>query len=152
MIDIMSYVIESNAIEGIWRAPTEEELNATEKFLALGSVTALDLENLAKAYQPDAKLRYEEGMNVTVGGHLPPSGGHKVTALLEGLLYMVNQGTLAPHESHCRYEYIHPLTDGNGRTGRALWLWHMKRDGLRVHLPFLQHWYYQTLEEFREGN
>src|SRR5215470_3568331 len=33
----------------------------------------------------------------------------------------------APVESaaHVRYETLHPYTDGNGRSGRAVWLWHM---------------------------
>ena len=40
----------------------------------------------------------------------------------------------------------HPFTDGNGRSGRALWLWQMNN-----HAPFgfLHTFYYQTLENSR---
>jgi Fic family protein len=37
--------------------------------------------------------------------------------------------------------------DGNGRTGRMLWAWHMKHQGRDPFLrPFLHTWYYQTLQ------
>jgi Fic family protein len=36
--------------------------------------------------------------------------------------------------------------DGNGRSGRAIWLWQMLRQEGGAPLGFLHHFYYQTLE------
>ena len=45
---------------------------------------------------------------------------------------------------HKHFESLHPFLDGNGRTGRALWLWMM--GGIaQVPLGFLHTFYYQTL-------
>ena len=45
---------------------------------------------------------------------------------------------------HHEYETLHPFTDGNGRSGRVLWLWML--GGIKnTPLGFLHHWYYQSL-------
>ena len=50
-------------------------------------------------------------------------------------------------ETHVRYELLHPFLDGNGRSGRALWLWLMGQ----APLGFLHTFYYQTLSAARHG-
>lgn len=51
-----------------------------------------------------------------------------------------------PWKMHVAFEKLHPFMDGNGRTGRALWAWHMKQLGLDPFaLSFLHRFYYQTL-------
>jgi hypothetical protein len=52
-----------------------------------------------------------------------------------------------PLEAHVRYETLHPFTDGNGRTGRALWYWMMVGSS-RADLGFLHAFYYQTLKKW----
>ena len=51
----------------------------------------------------------------------------------------------SPFAVHVAYENLHPFMNGNGRSGRALWLWHM--GGIeKVPLGFLRTWYYQSLQ------
>ena len=91
-------------------------------------------------------LRDREGLDVRVGKHFPPRGGPSVRAALIVLLNAVNEANSAsPWDMHVRYEQLHPFTDGNGRSGRAIWYW-MMWDWPSVQLGFLHAFYYQTLE------
>ena len=135
------FVAESNAIEGIHRAPYDREINAHLHVLAADEVTVDLLERFVAAVQPGAKLRRREGMDVRVGDHIAPRGGPKIERRLTTLL--ANPG-LAPYSRHLLYEHLHPFMDGNGRSGRVLWLHDM--GGIEnAPLGFLHTFYYQTL-------
>ena len=138
------FVAESNRIEGIERV-TEEEIRATEFFRTLGYLEVKDVVDLVKVCQPDAVLRDVPGLNVRVGNHVPPPSGPHILANLESILMTANQGICTPYQVHVRYETLYPFTDGNGRSGRAIWLWQM-RD---APLGFLRQWYYQSLQAAR---
>lgn len=56
----------------------------------------------------------------------------KVFVLLHGWVNLFNDKEESPMDLHCRFECIHPFIDGNGRTGRLLWLWDMLRRERRV--------------------
>ncbi len=146
------FVAESNRIEGITRAPTDDELTAMDKFLQLETVTVGHLEGFVGVYQPGARLRERVGMNVRVGDHVAPPGGPEVVDRLNRILYLANAGE-HPYSVHLFYETLHPFMDGNGRSGRALWAWQMVKQnvwpGLR--LGFLHAFYYQALSHSRVG-
>ena len=127
-----AFVRESNKIEGIIRPPTEDELAAHDRLLRLDKITVGDMEAFVKLVQPDAILRRSVGLNVRVGSHVPPPGGPDIERSLENLLS--NTDGRHPFGVHCEYEALHPFTGGNGRSGRALWLWAMnrKREGPRA--------------------
>lgn len=146
--EIERFVAESNKIEGIHREPTEAEVAAHEKFLTLRRITLDDLKELVSVLQPDAVIRDNATLNVRIGNYVPQRGGPGIVKKLENLLSTANQyewraRMKMAYEIHCEYETLHPFMDGNGRSGRALWLWMM--DG-NAPLGFLHHWYYQSLD------
>ena len=141
-INLIGFVRESNRIEGIYREPIEEEITAHARFLR-SSATVMDLIEFVAAVQPDAVLRNRAGLDVVVGRYYPPPGGPDIERHLTELLLDLSH----PYFSHQAYEALHPFTDGNGRSGRVLWLWTM--GGLeRAPLGFLHHWYYQSLQDY----
>ena len=143
---IWDFVTESNRIEGIIREPTEAEVDATAAFIVKSQITIPDLVALVAIYQPNARLRDKVGLNVRVGSHIAPPGGAGIVPALQAILDVMGGN---PWQTHVAYEILHPFTDGNGRSGRALWAWQMlgQQDGLP--LGFLHQFYYQTLSAGR---
>jgi fido (protein-threonine AMPylation protein) len=133
------FVAESNRIEGITRNPKYKELEEMHRFMLLEKVTVADLEQFVGIYQPGARLRDKLGLNVIIAGHFPPAGGPDIRKQLEKLL--LDAEATSSYRTHINYELLHPFTDGNGRSGRALWAWQIKD----LSLGFLHRFYYQTL-------
>ena len=146
---LIKFIAESNMIEGITRPPINGEVRAHRSLMERGHILLEDLETFVHRVQPDAVLR-DSGQCVSVGSHVPPAGGPGIVYALQELLHAANSTeddlTNAWH-THCAYEKLHPFTDGNGRSGRALWLWMTLRDTpWDVGRGFLHSFYYQTLE------
>jgi len=147
--ELTAFVEESNRIEGIHRV-TEGEIAAHRMLLGRAKLTTRLLRDFV-AEVAAAPLRTVAGMNVRVGGHVPPPGGPEIEAALDGLLSEINLGVLTPYEGHVAYEKLHPFIDGNGRSGRAVWAWQMIEAGQNPFaLPFLHRFYYQTLDASRD--
>lgn len=151
------FVVESNHIEGIDRAPTGEELTEFHRFMALTTVTVEDMEHFVGVYQPDARLRDQIGLDVHIGLHVPPAGGPKIRPLLKQILknalreqpFVTAERPDCAFWTHLAYEHLHPFTDGNGRSGRMLWCWQVQPQKQKRLLSFLHHFYYQTLAQSR---
>ena len=145
---LTDFVRESNRIEDIHRDPSPVEMIAHMAFLKLLRVHTIDLEQFVEKIQPGAQLRREVGMDVCVGNYNPPPGGLAIADRLEELLVwgedLSPSDTLLIWHYHLEYEQLHPFTDGNGRSGRALWL---RQVGGTAPLGFLHSFYYQTLAE-----
>ena len=143
-LTLTDFVRESNRIEGIHREPTREEIGATTAFVALPTVSLENMVDLVSVYAPRHVLRDRVGLNVRVGSYIAPPGGKAIRTALEALLDDVRLGNArSPWHAHMIYEKLHPFTDGNGRSGRALWLW---MHGGRAPIGFLHKWYYESLD------
>lgn len=142
-----AFVMESNRIEGIFNTPRAHVV-AHERFLS-GPVTVSALVELVSVLQPDARPRFAADVpGVRVGSHIAPPSGPQIETELRHIIAMRD-----PWSQHIAYETLHPFTDGNGRSGRALWLhrhWHEPTlDRGAVARGFLHSWYYHTLQNVR---
>jgi hypothetical protein len=146
IMGLKSFIDESNKIEGILVPPAGPitELNQYMTFLDLDKIRPGDVKNFNRLVQPGARLRNQVGLNAKVSNHVAPPGGPEITTRLREVLAIPD-----PYRQHLAFESLHPFTDGNGRTGRALWLWHMLDQGHEAQIlryGFLHLFYYQTLE------
>lgn len=147
--ELVEFQAESNLIE---RMPVvrQEEVVALRTLLDASQLTVGELVAYVSVIQPNAILRDNASVgNAWVSDYEAPPSGRAAMQLLDTLLYRINStGALkdiTPHEAYCRYECIHPFTDGNGRSGRALWLWMHKG---KAPQGFLNEFHYETLEMF----
>lgn len=147
---IYAFAEESNRIEGIDRPPTQGEVAALHELLQLPTLHVADVESYVWRVA-GAELRRHERMNVRVADHLPPPGGPQLEQDLADLLLRISAPRLlTPYVAHVAYETLHPFMDGNGRSGRAIWAWHMQTWGRDPFaLPFLHRFYYQALDASR---
>ena len=157
-MNIIDFVRESNRIEGILREPTDAEVVAHLQFVSNETLEVGNLVELVSVLQPDARLRDNMSVPcVRVGTHIAPASGPEIREQLQFILkeaqvhydscrFERNPNPKRIWELHCDYETLHPFTDGNGRSGRALWLWCM---GGLAPLGFLHQFYYQTLSAYR---
>lgn len=148
-MSLESFAKESNKIEGIISQEANHLMIARLKDL-LGEDFLTPDAIIFFAGVIGGKLRDRIGMDVRVGSHTPPAGGKAMYAEL-GMIINDANDRANPHSIHQRFESLHPFTDGNGRTGRAIWLWQMiKQQGYQnIELDFLHQFYYQTLSNYK---
>lgn len=149
---MLTFLAESNAIENITTPPTDRDAEIARGFIDLPRIRVADVVAFQATIAPGKPLRDKPGMNVQIGGDTPMPGGPQIGVELGNLLHQVQKDghylNRSPRMAHIEFEKLHPFLDGNGRTGRLLWAWHMQHRGLDPFaLPFLRTFYYQTLGE-----
>jgi len=85
---------------------------------------------------------------VYIGDHVPPHE-ELIPTIMEH--FFETQEDYDSWEWHNIFEHIHPFVDFNGRTGRLLWLSKARNEGYKFRIPFLQMYYYQTLQHTQKG-
>lgn len=127
---------------------TNIEVEALKIFTS-GKPTIRSLTDYVNICQPGNRLRDVAGLNVQVGSYIAPAGGPEIPVALQTILDTTMDGGYDAYTAHVCYEKLHPFTDGNGRSGRALWLYHMlhveRKRNMVERLGFLHSFYYQTL-------
>lgn len=140
-------MLKSNRIEGEDRLnPRDEE--AVEFALDTGLVHLNQIltvhEMLGEYLKVDWNGEWRE-WDVIVGKHQPPIY-QKVPKLMN--IFAKHLPKIDSWTAHNEFEKIHPFADLNGRTGRLIWLTKAVKEGYRFEIPFLQMYYYQTLEHW----
>jgi hypothetical protein len=150
--DTLDFIRESNRIEGILHEPTSDEIAAYVHLQTCDKLRVADIEKFVdlttRGGGYGAILRRKPGMDVTIGGYSPPPGGPRIEMQLGMLLGDMNMHHFCHmsllYEDHIRYEQLHPFSDGNGRSGRAIWWW---MNGCDAPIGFLHQFYYSTLRD-----
>lgn len=138
---LMEFAKESNRIEGITNAEANERMfQKLEAFLKFKELTAVRV----CGFNEWGVLRRNAGMNARIGERSCLPGGDSLKHHFTLIIHTLSERS--PFVNHVDFEKLHPFTDGNGRTGRAIWLWQMVRQyDYDLSLGFLHKWYYQSL-------
>lgn len=142
-VQIMDFATESNEIEGI--QDYIRHFDHCSRLTELLDLAELTYDAIVE-FNTAGAIRSTYGMNVMVGNYVPPRGGISMPNKLKAIIDEANDG-VHPFLVHLDFEHLHPFMDGNGRTGRAIWLWQMiRQQNYKMRLPFLQKFYYQSLD------
>ena len=166
---LQAFLAESWDIEGL-APPTPDIVEATERFLALECLTVKDVVELHFYYcgnQECLRDKLDGRLDVSIGRYTAPPSGPDIADLLAKLLkqteaaqtYRDGRRIESSYTMYLKFEALHPFTDGNGRIGRAIWLWYLLtyegsvwascvRQGVT---PFKTTFHYQACDHYSLG-
>jgi hypothetical protein len=145
---LTDYTVASNFIEGIDRDPValEREVNALDELIGTPSLGSVEMLRFLSVVEPTARIRAGAKDGVAVGSHVAPAGGPHMYREVADLLIDISRSDTNPVFTYAAWQHLHPLTDGNGRTGRALYAWQNINRRNRIPLPsFVHDYHYEVL-------
>ncbi len=121
---VPDFVRVSNTLSGILRDPTSEEIAAHRGLFAANVLRVENLEMFVEHVASGARLRSEPDVGVDDDGLL-----FRVEPRNDLATIVAAARTFAapPQRLYRLYTLLHPFTDGNARSGRALLLWQVIR-------------------------
>jgi hypothetical protein len=120
------FVRVSNRMAGIRRDPTAAEISAHRGLLAVNALRVENLELFVHHVAPGASLRG----TIDAEGGARDAGPPSSAALRDDLTTIIlaaQTQSASPGRLHRIYRRLRPFTAGNGRCGRALWMWQVMR-------------------------
>lgn len=153
----LDHIRESNDIENIDHDPTDAEVWEWNRFMELSELTVEDIKRFVYVYA-GAKVRLRTRA-VDDDHHIGKrrlKGGAHVLAKLSALLQAINEDRIDVWHAHIEFELLHPFSDCNGRSGRMIWHWMMKKNygtgyEAMTSIGFLRRFYYQSMQ-FNDSN
>jgi Fic family protein len=145
------FMLESNNIEGE-NEIHPRDIEAVEYVVNVGIENVDDLLILHKMigeYLEEGWVGNWRNCQVYIGDHVPPPA-YLVPSLMMDFMNRFHEYN--SWEAHNRFETIHPFRDLNGRMGRLIWLSKALDEGYKFQIPFLQMYYYQTLQHQQDRN
>jgi hypothetical protein len=125
---VPDFVRINNTLSGIQRNPTIEEIAAHRGLLAANALRVENLEIFVAHITTGARLRSEVDVGIDSSGLLVRV---EPRADLATILAAARTAVVTPQRLHRLYTLLHPFTDGNARSGRALLLWQIIRSAER---------------------
>ena len=147
--EIKEFLVESNAIEGVYDDVSLEQATEAWEFMmeqdVLSSSVILKMHKILMLHQdlrPNEK-GYFRKVDVFIGGKKainPILVDESVDLLVMNMNDIVQNGKKESEifleritkDHHVIYEMIHPFVDGNGRTGRMIMNWQRLKVGLPI--------------------
>jgi hypothetical protein len=120
---VPEFVRVSNRMAGITRAPTAAEIGAHRGLLAANALTIKNLELFISHVAPGAAFR--DAPEETEDGEATTQ--HDLKEDLATIVDAARTHSSTAARLHRIYRQLRPFTDGNGRCGRALWMWQLMR-------------------------
>lgn len=139
----MEFLLESNAIEGVYGTPALNDAKKAWDFLIeQPKLTVAVILQVHKIMAKNSKLKESEigffrRVPVYIGGHEAVSSV-AIPTMIDSWLRDVETSIKIPWDGHnikldhIEYERIHPFVDFNGRTGRMFMNWERREAGLPI--------------------
>ena len=142
MKDVLRFLEQSNAIEGVYDADSLlqawyawEHVSDNKRYPMLSTGLVLKAHKILMLHQRISPLHkgYWRNCDVSVAGRLGASYYDVPDAMQRWVNTFLDCSSADDiKKAHIEFEIIHPFVDGNGRVGRLVMNWHRRHIGLPI--------------------